>query len=56
MNNIFKIGHPISKRFMSSMVKQNFSEACERAINRQINMELSASYVYLAMVKIIWIS
>lgn len=32
------------------MVKQNFPEVCEKGINRQINMELYASYVYLAMV------
>uniref|UniRef100_A0A8C1EPS7 Ferritin n=1 Tax=Cyprinus carpio carpio TaxID=630221 RepID=A0A8C1EPS7_CYPCA len=34
---------------MSSQVRQNFEEACEAAINRQINMELYASYVYLSM-------
>ncbi|KAL5278057.1 Fer3HCH family protein [Megaselia abdita] len=38
-----------SKRLLSSMVKQNFPEVCENGINRQINMELCASYVYLAM-------
>ncbi|XP_051987412.1 ferritin, heavy polypeptide 1a [Xyrauchen texanus] len=34
---------------MTSQVRQNFEEACEAAINRQINMELYASYVYLSM-------
>uniref|UniRef100_A0A9J8CAJ2 Ferritin n=2 Tax=Cyprinus carpio TaxID=7962 RepID=A0A9J8CAJ2_CYPCA len=38
-----------SYRNMSSQVRQNFEEACEAAINRQINMELYASYVYLSM-------
>lgn len=34
----------------SNQVRQNFHEDCEDAINRQINMELFASYTYLAMV------
>jgi len=37
---------------MTSQVRQNFEEACEAAINRQINMELYASYVYLSMVRV----
>lgn len=32
-----------------SRPRQNFHADCEAAINRQINMELSASYVYLSM-------
>ncbi|KAF2880472.1 hypothetical protein ILUMI_25702 [Ignelater luminosus] len=32
-----------------SQVRQNFHKDCEDAINKQINMELHASYVYLAM-------
>ncbi|CAM9724866.1 unnamed protein product [Lampetra planeri] len=32
-----------------SLVRQNFSEECEAAVNRQINQELYASYVYLSM-------
>lgn len=35
---------------MSSQVRQNFHADCEEAINRQINMELYASYVYMSMV------
>jgi len=34
---------------MASIVRQNFNEACEAAINKQINMELYASYVYLSL-------
>lgn len=34
----------------SSQCRQKFHEKCEEAINRQINMELYASYVYLSMV------
>jgi len=34
---------------MASIVRQNFHEACEAAINKQINMELYASYVYLSL-------
>ncbi|CAO1402291.1 unnamed protein product [Diamesa serratosioi] len=32
-----------------SQVRQNFHEQCEEGINKQINMELYASYVYLAL-------
>jgi len=32
-----------------SVVRQNFHEESERAINNQINMELTASYVYQSM-------
>ncbi|XP_054710823.1 soma ferritin-like [Uloborus diversus] len=32
-----------------SKVRQNFHEECEAGINKQINMELYASYVYLSM-------
>ena len=35
---------------MANQVRQNFHEECEAAINRQINLELYASYVYLSMV------
>jgi len=34
---------------MTSRLRQNFHEDCEAAINRQINMELYASYTYLSM-------
>ena len=33
-----------------SRVRQNFHEESEASINKQINMEMHASYVYLAMV------
>ncbi|CAK6973393.1 ferritin%2C heavy polypeptide 1a [Scomber scombrus] len=36
-------------RTMSSQVRQNFHQDCEAAINRQINLELYASYVYMSM-------
>jgi len=32
-----------------SLIRQNYSEECEAAINKLINMELHASYVYLSM-------
>lgn len=41
----------VSKTKMASQVRQNFHEDCEAAINKQINLELYASYVYLSMVK-----
>ncbi|XP_041853102.1 ferritin, heavy polypeptide 1b [Melanotaenia boesemani] len=34
---------------MSSQIRQNFHQDCEAAVNRQINLELYASYVYLSM-------
>ena len=36
---------------MTSQVRQNFHQDCEAAINRQINLEMYASYVYLSMVR-----
>ncbi len=41
---------------MTSKIRQNFSDECEALINKQINMELYASYVYLEMVIIFIIS
>lgn len=35
-----------------SQIRQNFHKDCEDAINKQINIELNASYVYMAMVNI----
>jgi len=32
-----------------SRIRQNFPESCEGLINKQINMELYASYVYMSM-------
>ncbi|XP_051898832.1 ferritin heavy chain-like [Pristis pectinata] len=34
---------------MTSQVRQNYHQECEASVNRQINMELYASYVYLSM-------
>ncbi|CAK6961484.1 ferritin%2C heavy subunit-like [Scomber scombrus] len=34
---------------MTSQIRQNFHQDCEAALNRQINLELYASYVYLSM-------
>lgn len=39
----------------TSLVRQNFHKLCEDAINKQINTELYASYVYLSMVIIFFI-
>jgi len=32
-----------------SKIRQNYHEDCEALINKQINMEFYASYVYLSM-------
>lgn len=34
----------------SSLIRQNYSNNVEAAINKQINIELYANYVYLSMV------
>lgn len=34
---------------MAAQIRQNFHSDCEAAVNKQINMELYASYVYLSM-------
>jgi len=33
----------------TSLVRQNYHEECEQAINKQITLELHASYLYMAM-------
>jgi len=35
----------------TSQIRQNFTNDCEAAINKQINIELHASYVYQSMVR-----
>jgi ferritin heavy chain len=37
---------------MTSAIRQNFHEECEAGINKQINWELYASYVYMSMVSV----
>ena len=34
---------------MASRIRQNYNEDCEALVNKQINMELYASYVYMSM-------
>jgi len=34
---------------MTSVVRQNYHQECEAGINKQVNMELHAHYVYLSM-------
>ena len=36
-------------RKMTSSIRQNFHKDCEEAINNQINLEMHASYTYLAL-------
>ena len=35
---------------MASRIRQNYKEDCEALINKQVNMELMASYTYMSMV------
>merc|ERR1711936_1188544 len=37
------------EREMTSRIRQNYKEECEALVNKQINMELYASYVYMSM-------
>merc|ERR1739841_3615 len=34
---------------MTSRIRQNYKEDCEALVNKQINMEMYASYVYMSM-------
>ena len=36
-----------------SQIRQNYHEECEALVNRQVNMELYASYVYLSLVRFV---
>lgn len=49
---VASLSYVLSYRNMTSQVRQNFDEACEAAVNRQINMEMYASHVYLSMVRV----
>lgn len=40
----------MQKMTSEETVRQNFTDEVEAAINKQINIELYASYVYLSMV------
>ena len=43
-------------KMATSQIRQNYSAECEAAINKQINIELHASYVYQSMVCLLWSS
>merc|ERR1712210_285545 len=50
--NFFFFNLPTSKKTVKmavSKIRQNYHEDCEALINKQINMEFYASYVYLSM-------
>ncbi|XP_077453247.1 ferritin, heavy polypeptide 1b isoform X4 [Stigmatopora argus] len=49
MSSLFSLSAFKTNQGMSSQIRQNFHQDCEAAINRQINLELYASYVYLSM-------
>ena len=34
-----------------SQIRQNYHEECEALVNKQVNMELYASYVYTSIVR-----
>jgi len=41
--------YTISNAKMTSVIRQNYHQECEAGINKQVNMELHAHYVYLSM-------
>merc|ERR1712002_923328 len=41
--------HPPSSTMAQQQIRQNYHEECEALVNKQINMELYASYVYVAL-------
>merc|ERR1712082_500540 len=47
ISHILNIFH--TPDMMASRIRQNYHEECEALINKQINMEFYASYVYLSM-------
>merc|ERR1711872_422989 len=49
INNINKHQKLFDTCKMCSKIRQNYHEECEALINKQINMEFYASYVYLSM-------
>lgn len=44
------LGHLKFCRNLCLLVRENFSKHCEKALNKQINIELQACHDYLAMV------
>jgi len=38
-----------TSKMAQSLVRQNYAQECEAGVNKQINLELYASYVYLSM-------
>jgi len=51
MKHLYVLFISMCSRIMASQVRQNFHQECEAAINRQVYLELYASYVYLSMVR-----
>merc|ERR1711872_68049 len=41
--------HPPPSTMAQQQIRQNYDEECEALVNKQINMELYASYVYVAL-------
>ena len=39
----------ITKKMSRASIRQNFDEECEKSLNKQINMEMYASYTYLTL-------
>lgn len=48
VRRILPISTPLTTKM--SLCRQNYHEECEAGINKQINLELYASYVYMSMV------
>merc|ERR1712215_295019 len=44
-----QIVHHITRRMSSTIIRQNFHEDCEKLLNKQINLEMYASNMYLSL-------
>merc|ERR1711973_615190 len=49
VSNHYFLNNFLLNSIMTSKIRQNYHEECEALINKQINMEFYASYVYLSM-------
>merc|ERR1711942_165455 len=46
-SSVLHLPHPVN--MAQQQIRQNYHEECEALVNKQINMELYASYVYVAI-------
>mgnify|MGYP006227684827 CR=1 FL=1 len=47
ITKIKRAGYELELQFMDTKMRQNYHEECKALINKQINMEFDARYVYI---------